>query len=130
MRRPLSADAEKIRGEIKEMIRETATEKQTYSKKVDRLRSDDGRIMYAGDALSKKVVELRDLLSIGTEFGWTVWHFPTAEDLINENNSMYLVPLSSDSTITPGGPLTEGYLIHITDKQTLSSCATIIIYMR
>lgn len=66
MNRHLKPEAEKIRKEIKEMIPETATEDNSNLKKVDCLRSDDGRVMYVGELLANKVVTLRHYLSLGS----------------------------------------------------------------
>lgn len=65
MSRHLEPDAEKVRKQIKEMISETATEDNSNLKKVDCLRSDDGRVMYAGEELAKQVVTLRHYLGLG-----------------------------------------------------------------
>ena len=66
MNRHLKPEAEKIRKEIKEMIPETATEDNSNLEKADCLRSDDGRVMYAGEALANKVVTLRHYLGLGS----------------------------------------------------------------
>ena len=66
MNRHLKPEAEKIREEIKEMILETATEENSNNERPDRLRSDDGRIMYVGTVLANKVVTLRHYLGIGS----------------------------------------------------------------
>ncbi|KAE8421459.1 hypothetical protein BDV36DRAFT_280765 [Aspergillus pseudocaelatus] len=127
---PLDAKAEKIRREIKQMIPETATGDDNATEKADSLRSTDGRIMYAGGALGKKAIELRDHLGLGKELGWTIWGFTIARDMANETRSMYIVPLSSGSSLASGESLTEGHLVHNTDKLKLSPGATVIIYMK
>ncbi|OJJ79277.1 uncharacterized protein ASPGLDRAFT_52730 [Aspergillus glaucus CBS 516.65] len=130
MNRHLKPEAEKIRKEIKEMIPETATEDNSNLEKADCLRSDDGRVMYAGEALANKVVTLRHYLGLGSDWGWTLWHFPAANELINKNSSMYLIPLSGSANIPEGGSLTEGSFMLITNNPIVRSGATVIIFMK
>lgn len=39
---------------------------------------------------------------------------------------MYLVPLSKETSLTPGGRLSEGFYAYITDEPVLSSNTTVI----
>lgn len=130
MNRHLKPEAEKIRKEIKEMIPETATEDNSNLKKVDCLRSDDGRVMYVGELLANKVVTLRHYLSLGSDWGWTLWHFPAARELINKDSSMYLVPLSGSASVPQDGSLTEGSFICTTNNSMLSPGTTVLIFMK
>ncbi|BCR83055.1 uncharacterized protein ACHE_10457A [Aspergillus chevalieri] len=129
MSRHLEPDAEKVRKQIKEMISETATEDNSNLKKVDCLRSDDGRVMYAGEELAKQVVTLRHYLGLGPDWGWTLWHFPAPRELINDS-SMYLVPLSGSASIPQDESLTEGSFMCTTNNSMLSPRTTVLIFMK
>ena len=65
MSRRLTPEAEKIREQIKQMIPETTRGGCDGLDKVDRLQSQDGRIMYGGSLLASKVSSLLRILDIG-----------------------------------------------------------------
>ncbi|RAL06581.1 uncharacterized protein BO97DRAFT_23986 [Aspergillus homomorphus CBS 101889] len=129
MIRSLPDEAETVRLEIKRMIA-SADGGDTLAE-VDRLESRDGRVLYMGASLGQKISFLMQSLEIRPDWGWTLWHFPVSKRILNEHHNMQLVPLSGNSTISPGGPLPEGFLTHITEEElTLSPGSTVIIFMK
>ena len=65
MSRRLTPGAEDIREQIKQMIPETTRGGCDDLDKVDRLQSQDGRIMYGGSLLASKVSQLLRILKMG-----------------------------------------------------------------
>ncbi|KAL5040777.1 hypothetical protein BDW71DRAFT_212788 [Aspergillus fruticulosus] len=65
-------------------------------------------------------------MNIGEGWGWNLGHFSVPKPIQNKYNQMYLVPLSKEIILTPGGPLKEGTYTFTTTEPTLSPSATVI----
>ena len=62
-------------------------------------------------------------------WGYRLVYFWKPTKLINDRKQGYLIPLSKDITLTPGGLLHEGFYTYITNDPTLSSGATAIFIL-
>lgn len=143
MNKLLPEDAERLRRQIKEMIPQTRSG-NSHAPTASVLGIDrEGSTAYGGEELGKLVNPL--VKTIVTEevccsiwrwllwiliplkgWGWNVGHIPKSQPLINVNGRMYIVPLSDNATISPGGAIKEGSYTYITDSPSLSSNATAI----
>lgn len=130
--RELSREAEDIRGKIKNMIPETAEGGTGDGSGTATLLSDDkeGNKRYGGRLLTELIYHLTAEMNIGEGWGYNLVHFPKEKQVKNDRRQMYLVPLSSHTVITPGGPLEEGYYTYLTTEPWLNSKATVIVFIK
>ncbi|KAL2830943.1 hypothetical protein BJY01DRAFT_110851 [Aspergillus pseudoustus] len=123
-----SPQAETIRQEIKGIISRADGDGPTD---VERLESRDGRITYIGKSLGFAVGELMAVLSVSPqEWGYTVWHFPNNRAVGNPGRNMQILSLSDNSSITPGGPLTDSLTTITHDAPVIGSGSTVIVFLR
>ncbi|KAL5366501.1 hypothetical protein BJX96DRAFT_35712 [Aspergillus floccosus] len=126
MNKPLPEDAERLRRQIKEMIPQTRS-RNTHAPTASVLGIDrEGSTAYGGEELGKLVNPLVKTIVTEEGWGWNVGHIPKSQPVINVNGRMYIVPLSDNATISPGGAIKEGSYTYITDSPSLSSNATAI----
>ena len=60
-------------------------------------------------------------------WGWHLVHFSNSTELQNDREQGFLIPLSEDITLTPGGVLKEEFYIYITTEPVVSSGSTAIL---
>ncbi|KAJ6047296.1 uncharacterized protein N7446_007575 [Penicillium canescens] len=131
-RTPLPPAAEKIRNEIREMIPETATlTDQPVKAQAELLHKDEnGNKIYGGNLFTEKAARLKQHMEI--DQNWTerlvYWSKPTK--LVNQRKQGYLIPLSEDIILQPGGPLQGGFGFRVTNEPILSSGAAVFIMPR
>ncbi|KAA8641640.1 uncharacterized protein ATNIH1004_011776 [Aspergillus tanneri] len=128
MSRQLSANAEKIVDEIRNIIPETASKDSFISKRVFRLTAENRDIMYGGELLTEKVGSLVQELKIPKDWGWAIWHFPLGRTIINKNSAMYIVPLPDKKLIPSEG--VSNNLIFTTDDAKFNPYDTALIFMK
>ncbi|KAJ5608656.1 hypothetical protein N7528_009223 [Penicillium herquei] len=63
---------------------------------------------FEGAPLEDKVPQLVALLKLGEGLTWSLAHFSQPRPIRNKFSRMWLVPLSDNAIITPGGPLKKG----------------------
>ncbi|KAE8396807.1 hypothetical protein BDV37DRAFT_277368 [Aspergillus pseudonomiae] len=126
MNYPLPATAEVLRKRIKEMIPETRPADSKSPVATILAEDDNGSTRYGGKELHNLVSGLVKEMNIGRGWGWNLGHFRESQPIINDLSRMYIVPLCDNTSITPGGPLREGFYTYITDSPSVSSNATAI----
>ncbi|GKZ63475.1 hypothetical protein AnigIFM49718_011883 [Aspergillus niger] len=127
MNYPLSKEANALREQIKEMIPETATEEDKKGTlKATASIDTEGNKTYSSVQLHSLVLKMVKEMDIGEGWGWNLGHFSVPKPIRNKYNQMYLVPLSEETILTPGGPLKEGTYTFTTTEPTLSPNATVI----
>ncbi|PYI23209.1 hypothetical protein BO99DRAFT_409558 [Aspergillus violaceofuscus CBS 115571] len=127
MNHPLSKAANALREQIKEMIPETATEEDKKGTPKATASIDmEGNKTYSSVQLHSLVLKMVKEMEIGEGWGWNLGHFVVTKAIRNKYNQMYLVPLSEETILTPGGPLKEGTYTFTTAEPTLSPYATVI----
>ncbi|KAJ5302293.1 hypothetical protein N7508_007156 [Penicillium antarcticum] len=130
----LPTAAESIRKSIKELIPETATSPSHLVEDQGSISHEtkNGNKTYRGELLAEKVSLLTEQLriagnlQIGRDWRWHLVHFSEDTKLENARKSGYLVILSNNITLTPGGILEERFYTYITNEPVLSAGATVI----
>ncbi|KAJ5084775.1 hypothetical protein NUU61_009354 [Penicillium alfredii] len=121
--------AEDVRKEIKGIIPETSTSSHQAAEIEPKIRKD-GNKTYLGDWLANKISFLKKEMhigdAIGDGWGWHLVYFSNSTELQNDRKQGFLVPLSEEITLTPGGVLQEGFYMNITTEPVVSSGATAI----
>ena len=139
--KPLPDEAEQIRKEIKEMVPETASKPPEVQAELIH-KDNNGNKRYGGGLLEGKISRLKEILkieevSVSVDFSehlidctqhWDgrlrYWSKPTK--LVNDRKEGYLIPLSDDINVNPGGKLQGGWYIQVTNEPILSSGAAAI----
>ncbi|KAJ5244517.1 hypothetical protein N7489_004613 [Penicillium chrysogenum] len=135
----LPRPAEDIRNEIKRMIPETASSRQSPESQARVLEVDEhGTKTYGGELLMDKISLMKDemkisgvigLIKIDQRWGYRLVHFPKPTKLNNEEQKQgYVIPLNN-LTLTPGGVLEEGCYTYITDDPMVSPGATAVFIL-
>lgn len=90
----------------------------------------NGYKAYGGEPLARKIAQLADKMNIGVGMGrkWRLIYWSKQSTrLRNEHKSGYLIPLSQDITLNPGGVLEIGSYAFIENEPILSQGAAITI---
>lgn len=146
-RTPLSEAAVTICNQIREMIPETATSTNQRGEDQAELMHEDenGNKIYGGKLLKERAAQLKEDMkidqvstsSISQYFtngiqDWTerlvYWSKPTK--LVNHGKQGYLIPLSEDIVLQPGGPLEGNNGFRVTNEPILSSGTVLFIVPR
>ncbi|CAG8092702.1 unnamed protein product [Penicillium nalgiovense] len=124
--RKLTRAAEDARKEIAEIIPETTTlPNQPLETLAEVIEEDkqNGYKVYGGELLATKIGQLASKMNIGIGAGWRwrlVYWSKRSIILRNEHKRGYLIPLSEDITLNPGGVLGVGFYAYIDNEPTLS----------
>lgn len=129
------------------MIPETATlPNQPRETQAELLHQDEiGNKMYGGELFTARAAQLKEHMEIDTVSAtflshdsanciqnWTerlvYWSKPTK--LVSQRKQGYLIPLSEDIHLQPGGPLQGGFSFPVINEPMLTSGAAIFIVPR
>lgn len=140
----LSEQAATICNQIREMIPETATLPNQPGKDQAELMHEDenGNKIYGGKLLTERAARLKEHMKIDQVSArfisqyftngiqdWTerlvYWTKPTK--LLNQRKQGYIIPLSKDIVLQPGGPLEANNGFRVTNERILSSGAALFI---
>ncbi|OQE00060.1 hypothetical protein PENVUL_c059G02916 [Penicillium vulpinum] len=123
----LSPAAENIRHEITQMISETAAIQYTGTRAIFLGEDEQGVKAYGGRILARKISLLTEEMNIDSSWKWRVAYWSNRTKLLNILKQGYLIPLSKDIQLDPGGILQAGYYIQVINEPWLSSGAAAIL---
>ncbi|KAJ6004712.1 hypothetical protein N7540_011208 [Penicillium herquei] len=128
----LSLKANSIRKEIKQIIAHATPKGTTAQNGQDVVYKEDdlGNRSFEGKRLSEKVTQFMNEIGRGEGWRWNLAYFPKPKTpIINESSQMYIVPLSEEVNIIPGGDVAEGTIKCVPDTPVLSLPSTILFIM-
>ncbi|KAJ5178959.1 hypothetical protein N7492_002169 [Penicillium capsulatum] len=127
MRNQLSAAAEVLRQEIKEIVARSEPKSSAAHKKHEAVFTESvhGDKSYEGTLLEDKMFRLLNEMGLAG-WGWSLAFLSQARPIINKFSRMHIVTLSEGSTIRPGGDLVEGFSQFVDDTPILSSSSIVI----
>ncbi|QRD90593.1 hypothetical protein F9C07_2159023 [Aspergillus flavus] len=126
MSQKLSPDAEAIRQKIKAIILEINNhENSTRTKEeLSILGTTESDITYGGTLLRRRVSDLVGKMNIAEDYILTVTHFLKPTTI--RPSKRYVIALSDEVIITPGGKLEEGSYTLMQDEFDISPGASVV----
>ncbi|KAJ5244600.1 hypothetical protein N7489_004696 [Penicillium chrysogenum] len=126
MNQPLTEKADRLRKKIKILLPEAQERDPDQKQTIFYSKDKYGNTLYGGTSLGIMASELVAAMELGEGWGWTLVVFSETRPIINELGKIYLVPLSDDAVINPGGTLKEGFFRFIKDEPSLSAGAPVL----
>ncbi|KAF3009294.1 hypothetical protein E8E15_002535 [Penicillium rubens] len=126
MNQPLTEKADRLQKKIKSLLPEAQERDPDQTQSIFYSKDKYGNTLYGGTSLGIAASEFVAAMELGEGWGWTVVVFSETRPIVNELGKIYLVPLSGDAAINPGGTLKEGSFRFIKDEPKLSSGAPVL----
>lgn len=144
MNQTLSEKADRLRNEIKDLLPSAQEHDGSRTQDIFYWKDQNGNTLYGGpllDSAGSGLIAAMELGKVGFEYqigifgrllmniqgwGWNLAIFAETRPIRNDLHKIYLVPLSDDATIMPGGRMKEGCFTFIEANPSLSPGAPVI----